>query len=67
MAERERKRGVCKYKTFNILGTKRAFKMKQNVLFIVFERLSLGEKIKKIADTSFKKRCGPRTEHCGKP
>ena len=40
------------FKNLNISKMKRAFKMKQNAFFIVFEGLSFGIKIK-IADTSF--------------
>ena len=46
------------YKNLNISRTKRVFKMKQKTFFIVFEGLSVDEKIKiwqKIVDTSFKK------------
>ena len=34
------------YKNLNVLGTKRAVKIKQKTFFIVFEGLSLDEKVK---------------------
>ena len=44
------------YENLNILRTKRAFWIKWKTFFIIFEMLSFDkiEKIKKIADTSFK-------------
>ena len=40
------KRKGKNYKKLNILRTKRAFKIKKKTFFIVFEGLSLDEKIK---------------------
>ena len=55
MVDREKKRGRWKYKNLNTLRTKKAFQMKWNISFIVFEGLSLGDEfLKKIVDTSFK-------------
>ena len=44
MADREKKRRRWKYKKLNILKTKRAFQMRYETFFIVFEELSFGEK-----------------------
>ena len=46
MGDREIKRGRWKYKKLNISRTKRAFWMKKNFFFIVFEGLSFGWKQK---------------------
>ena len=46
MADKEKKRGRRKYKNFNISRTKSAFTIKEKVFSIVFEGLSLAEKIK---------------------
>ena len=43
MADRGKKRGRQNYKNLIISRTKRAFKMKQKTLFIVFEGLPFGE------------------------
>ena len=45
MADREKEKERWKYKNLNISRTKRAFQMKQK-FFVVFEGLSLGEKVK---------------------
>ena len=46
MADREKKRGRCKYKNLNISRKKKAFFDETKVFFIVFEGLSFGEKQK---------------------
>ena len=50
MAQSGKKRGGWIYKNLNNLRMKRAFWMKYIAFFMLFERLSFGEKIK---DTSF--------------
>ena len=52
MADREKKRERQKYKNLNISRTKRAFQMKKKPSFIVFEKLSFGEKQRTQALTS---------------